>query len=326
MALNFSACEDYTTFKGRLGRGCSWTREETMLLLDLYEKERLAEDSSGDFPPRNTPKYQKVHQAISGFLGAHGYSRTPMQVRERLKRLKRDFRENRHGEFTERVGAILAKRAAAASAERYASAVMAASTNGTTTALSTTVTPTQPSSPEQPMEACYPVVLMKTDMNCHDNLERDGEGERNHHPTSAVVPEITYDSPDEQDHGSQTETDHDRHTEPATDTTGNGNSNIRMQQKVIRLLSQLVTENRRQAQATEAFQRQILYQLHLITCSLQVIATSRTPSNHHDDDRHDRHPTSGASFGTPESQTSTRDSPMNSVIHVKQEVSAEDSS
>lgn len=98
------------------------------------------------------------------------------QVRERLKRLKRDFRENRHGEFTERVGAILAKRAAAASAERYASAVMAASTNGTTTALSATVTPTQPNSPEQPMEACYPVVLMKTDMHCHDNLEREGEG------------------------------------------------------------------------------------------------------------------------------------------------------
>lgn len=151
--------------------------------------------------------------------------------------------------------------------------------------------------------------------------------ERNHRPTSAVVPEITYDSPDEQDHSSQTETDHNRHAESTTDTTGNGNSSMRMQQKVVRLLSQLVTENRRQAQATEAFQRQILYQLHLITCSLQVIATSRASSNHHhDDERHDRHPTSGASFGTPESQTSTRDSPMSSAVHVKQEVPAEDSS
>lgn len=303
-----------------------------MLLLDLYEKERLAEDSAGDFPPRNTPKYQKVHQAISGFLGAHGYSRTPMQVRERLKRLKRDFRENRHGEFTERVGAILAKRAAAANAERFASAVMAASTNGSTTALSITATPTQPSSPEQPMEACYPVVLMRTDMGYPENTKRDNEAERNHHPVAAVVPEISYDSPDEQDAGSQTEADHDGRTHMdsgAAESAGNGSSSLRMQQKVIRLLTQLVTENRRQAQATEAFQRQILYQLHMITCSLQVLTTSRTSSNLHDEvsDRHDRPPTSGGgSHGTPESQASVRDSVMNSVPLVKQEVSVEDSS
>lgn len=198
MALNFSTCDEYSVYKGRLGRGCSWTREETMLLLDLYEKERLADDRGGvEFPPRNTPKYQKVHQAISGFLGAHGYTRTPMQVRERLKRLKRDFRENRHGEFTDRVGAILAKRAAAhwdratpasPTPPPQATPMVIATPNTNGGAPSTASGP----SPDHSMEACYPVVLVKTELGSPDHHENEIE-EKTHHQPSPIA--SVYQSP-----------------------------------------------------------------------------------------------------------------------------------
>ncbi|CAN8025086.1 hypothetical protein HPB47_025532 [Ixodes persulcatus] len=260
-ALQLSACDEYGAYRGRLGRGCSWTREETMLLLDLYEKERLSDERSVEFPPRNTPKYQKVHQAISGFLGAHGYTRSPMQVRERLKRLKRDFRENRHGEFTDRVGAILAKRGA--------SPPLAASTNG--------APHQQGSSPDH--EACYPVVLVKTEVGSPE--ARDASPDENvPQPAPPVGPELR--SPVQAEEDSEPRPVlHPQRPRRFSPSHGDANgrpvgTGVRAQQRVVRLLGQLVAENRRQAQATEAFHQQVLYQMHLISCSLQVLAAGRT--------------------------------------------------
>ncbi|CAN7992437.1 unnamed protein product [Ixodes hexagonus] len=283
-ALQLSACDEYGAYKGRLGRGCSWTREETMLLLDLYEKERLSDErTSVEFPPRNTPKYQKVHQAISGFLGAHGYTRSPMQVRERLKRLKRDFRENRHGEFTDRVGAILAKRAAGDRASPPPAAPGPA-TNGATVAAVPVAPHGSSSSPDHSMEACYPVVLVKTEIGSpdpHNNAEASPE------PPTPVGP--TFRSPVRADEDSEPPPPRPvlHPQRPRRFAANHGEANgrpvgVRAQQRVVRLLGQLVAENRRQAQATEAFQQQVLYQMHLISCSLQVLAAGRTapPSVH----------------------------------------------
>ncbi|XP_070386010.1 uncharacterized protein [Dermacentor albipictus] len=258
MALNFSG-DDYGSFKGRLGRGCSWTREETLLLLDLYEKERL-NDERPDYPPHNTPKYQKVHQAISGFLGAHGYSRTPMQVRERLKRLKRDFRENRHGEFTDRVGTILAKRAAlGAPASPPNGSVVVAAVAGAH------------SSPEHSLEACCPAVLVKTELGAPEQQSSLGSTPRNSRADWQPLPALRVPEPrvDKQRLPAEEPTDR-----PAATASSNGGPRARrtLQQRVVRLLGQLLAESRRQTQAAEAFQQQLLYQMHLISCSLQVLA------------------------------------------------------
>lgn len=261
MALNFSG-DDYSSFKGRLGRGCSWTREETLLLLDLYEKERLT-DERADFPPHNTPKYQKVHQAISGFLGAHGYSRTPMQVRERLKRLKRDFRENRHGEFTDRVGTILAKRAALGAPASPPNGSVAASAAG------------PHSSPEHSLEACCPAVLVKTELG---TPEQPPQGSTSRKPrlewqplpaAGLRVPEPSSRVVEKQRPAVSEELGADR---PAASSNGGPRTRRSLQQRVVRLLNQLLAESRRQTQAAEAFQQQLLYQMHLISCSLQVLA------------------------------------------------------
>lgn len=243
MALNFSG-DDYGSFKGRLGRGCSWTREETLLLLDLYEKERLT-DERADFPPHNTPKYQKVHQAISGFLGVHGYSRTPMQVRERLKRLKRDFRENRHGEFTDRVGTILAKRAALGAPASPPNGSVAATVAGSL------------SSPEHSLEACCPAVLVKTELGAPEQPQKGVRAPQHSGKVEKQRPSV----PEEQ----ATE-------RPAASSNGGPRARKSLQQRVVRLLGQLLAESRRQTQAAEAFQQQLLYQMHLISCSLQVLA------------------------------------------------------
>ncbi|KAH8020221.1 hypothetical protein HPB51_025405 [Rhipicephalus microplus] len=255
MALNFSG-DDYGSFKGRLGRGCSWTREETLLLLDLYEKERL-NDERTDYPPHNTPKYQKVHQAISGFLGAHGYSRTPMQVRERLKRLKRDFRENRHGEFTDRVGTILAKRAALGAP--------ASPPNGSVAAVAG-----PHSSPEHSLEACCPAVLVKTELG-----EQSSQGNTLRNPRADWQPLPVVRAPEPSARVEKQRPPADEPTErPVVAASSNGGPRARrtLQQRVVRLLGQLLAESRRQTQAAEAFQQQLLYQMHLISCSLQVLA------------------------------------------------------
>lgn len=259
MALNFSG-DDYGSFKGRLGRGCSWTREETLLLLDLYEKERLT-DERADFPPHNTPKYQKVHQAISGFLGAHGYSRTPMQVRERLKRLKRDFRENRHGEFTDRVGTILAKRAALGAP--------ASPPNGSVTAA---VAGSQ-SSPEHSLEACCPAVLVKTELGAPEQPQqgtpRKPRADWQPLPTAGMrAPEPSGKAEKQR----PTVPEEQVAERPAASSNGGPRARKSLQQRVVRLLGQLLAESRRQTQAAEAFQQQLLYQMHLISCSLQVMA------------------------------------------------------
>lgn len=260
MALNFSG-DDYGSFKGRLGRGCSWTREETLLLLDLYEKERLT-DERADFPPHNTPKYQKVHQAISGFLGAHGYSRTPMQVRERLKRLKRDFRENRHGEFTDRVGTTLAKRAALGAP--------ASPPNGSAAAAG------PHSSPEHSLEACCPAVLVKAELGTAEqpqgSTSRKPRLEWQPLPAAAVLrlpPEPSGRVAEKPRPAVAEELAADR---PAASSNGGPRTRRSLQQRVVRLLNQLLAESRRQTQAAEAFQQQLLYQMHLISCSLQVLA------------------------------------------------------
>uniref|UniRef100_A0A131XBU7 Myb/SANT-like DNA-binding domain-containing protein n=1 Tax=Hyalomma excavatum TaxID=257692 RepID=A0A131XBU7_9ACAR len=259
MALNFSG-DDYGSFKGRLGRGCSWTREETLLLLDLYEKERL-NDERADYPPHNTPKYQKVHQAISGFLGAHGYSRTPMQVRERLKRLKRDFRENRHGEFTDRVGTILAKRAAlGAPASPPNGSVAVASVAGSH------------SSPEHSLEACCPAVLVKTELGTPEQQQTSQSSTlRNPRADWQPLPVVRAPEPSARVEKQRPEEPAER---PVVAASSNGSPRARrtLQQRVVRLLGQLLAESRRQTQAAEAFQQQLLYQMHLISCSLQVLA------------------------------------------------------
>lgn len=264
MALNFSG-DDYGSFKGRLGRGCSWTREETLLLLDLYEKERLT-DERADFPPHNTPKYQKVHQAISGFLGAHGYSRTPMQVRERLKRLKRDFRENRHGEFTDRVGTILAKRAALGAPASPPNGSAAASAAG------------PHSSPEHSLEACCPAVLVKTELGTPPEQPPQQCSASRKPRLEWPLPTAGLRLPPEPPSGRVAEKQRPAVSEelgadrPAASSNGGPRTRRSLQQRVVRLLNQLLAESRRQTQAAEAFQQQLLYQMHLISCSLQVLA------------------------------------------------------
>ncbi|KAK8771050.1 uncharacterized protein LOC144113851 [Amblyomma americanum] len=260
MALNFSG-DDYGSFKGRLGRGCSWTREETLLLLDLYEKERLT-DERADFPPHNTPKYQKVHQAISGFLGAHGYSRTPMQVRERLKRLKRDFRENRHGEFTDRVGTILAKRAALGAPASPPNGSVAATVAG------------PQSSPEHSLEACCPAVLVKTELGAPEQPQQ-GSTLRKPRTDWQPLPIAGVRAPEPSgkvEKQRPTLSEEQAAERPAASSNGGPRARKSLQQRVVRLLGQLLAESRRQTQAAEAFQQQLLYQMHLISCSLQVLA------------------------------------------------------
>lgn len=93
------------------GRGSSWSREETSLLLDVYEVEMAKEDANFDKNSASlmVPKFQSIYRTISDLLRVQGFERSPMQVRERLKRLKRDVREHKQGEFTARVSAIVGR-------------------------------------------------------------------------------------------------------------------------------------------------------------------------------------------------------------------------
>lgn len=86
-------------------RASIWTRQETTLLLDLWEQETRRQNLDG------TARNYKVHQRISQALGSKGYCRSPMQVRERLKRLRREYRESRRCEYYDRVAAIMASKA-----------------------------------------------------------------------------------------------------------------------------------------------------------------------------------------------------------------------
>ncbi|EEC17563.1 hypothetical protein IscW_ISCW011908 [Ixodes scapularis] len=86
-------------------RASIWTRQETNLLLDLWEQETRRQNLDG------TARNYKVHQRISQVLVTKGYCRSPMQVRERLKRLRREFRESRRCEYYDRVAAIMASKA-----------------------------------------------------------------------------------------------------------------------------------------------------------------------------------------------------------------------
>lgn len=108
-AVSNKAAKD---LQGRFGgRGSSWSREETSILLDVYEVEMAKEDANFDknSPSMMVPKFQSIYRTISDVLTQNGFQRSPMQVRERLKRLKRDVREHKQGEFTARVSAIVGR-------------------------------------------------------------------------------------------------------------------------------------------------------------------------------------------------------------------------
>lgn len=110
--LSVSAVGKAKDLQGRFGgRGSSWSREETSILLDVYEVEMAKEDANFDknSPTMMVPKFQSIYRTISDVLTSHGFQRSPMQVRERLKRLKRDVREHKQGEFTARVSAIVGR-------------------------------------------------------------------------------------------------------------------------------------------------------------------------------------------------------------------------
>ncbi len=64
----------------------SWSVEEVQTFLSLIAEERIQQELDG------ATRNEKVFQEVAKLLAAHGYRRTYKQCRDKLKKLKSDYR------------------------------------------------------------------------------------------------------------------------------------------------------------------------------------------------------------------------------------------
>nr|XP_037276378.1 uncharacterized protein LOC119169384 [Rhipicephalus microplus] len=209
-------------------RASIWTRQETTLLLDLWEQETRRQNLDG------TARNYKVHQRISQVLMAKGYCRSPMQVRERLKRLRREFRESRRCEYYDRVAAIMASTRAAANG-----ADLVATHDGAMDATSNAASP-----------------------NDH------------HHILGGACDDDMVDSMKADDYSqttSENETDYQDSRNGGNGAIAEDES-LLLQRRTVQLLSALVEGQRRAQKSTVCFQRQMLQHMHAMSGAMQTVA------------------------------------------------------
>ncbi|KAH7953905.1 hypothetical protein HPB49_014124 [Dermacentor silvarum] len=225
-------------------RASIWTRQETTLLLDLWEQETRRQNLDG------TARNYKVHQRISQVLMAKGYCRTAMQVRERLKRLRREFRESRHCEYYDRVAAIMAfTRAAAAAANR---ADLAGVHDGAIDANSNAASPNDH---RHLLGGACDDDDMADSMKADDYSQTASENEAVFHQVasfsfaqlSVMVPKR------EPVHAHETES-------------------LLLQRRTVQLLSALVEVQRRSQKSTVCYQRQMLQHMGTLSSAMQTVA------------------------------------------------------
>lgn len=219
-------------------RASIWTRQETTLLLDLWEQETRRQNLDG------TARNYKVHQRISQVLVAKGYCRSPMQVRERLKRLRREFRESRRCEYYDRVAAIMATKA---------------ETNGDVTVVGHDG---------------------GTDL-VGANGDTPSPNDHNHHHHLGACDDEMVDSMRAEDYSQTTSENeaeyHDSRNGSVGGSNGNGSSppedeSLLLQRRTVQLLSALVEGQRRAQKSTVCFQRQMLQHMHAMSGAMQTVA------------------------------------------------------
>ncbi|KAL1416065.1 hypothetical protein MTO96_006506 [Rhipicephalus appendiculatus] len=233
-------------------RASIWTRQETTLLLDLWEQETRRQNLDG------TARNYKVHQRISQVLMAKGYCRSPMQVRERLKRLRREFRESRRCEYYDRVAAIMAStRAAAANG-----ADLVAAHDGALDATSNAASPNDH----------HHILGGACDDDMVDSMKADDYSQT-----------TSENDTDYQDSRNGMDGSNGRNGNMVIDTNGgaattNGNGaapedeSLLLQRRTVQLLSALVEGQRRAQKSTVCFQRQMLQHMHAMSGAMQTVA------------------------------------------------------
>ncbi|XP_050040479.1 uncharacterized protein [Dermacentor andersoni] len=241
-------------------RASIWTRQETTLLLDLWEQETRRQNLDG------TARNYKVHQRISQVLMAKGYCRTAMQVRERLKRLRREFRESRHCEYYDRVAAIMAfTRAAAAAANR---ADLAGVHDGAIDANSNAASP---SDHRHLLGGACDDDDMVDSMKADDYSQTTSENEADYQDSrngNLVIDGSV---------GTTNGTANGTSNGPANCTAnGTGPSHeaesLLLQRRTVQLLSALVEVQRRSQKSTVCYQRQMLQHMGTLSSAMQTVA------------------------------------------------------
>ncbi|KAL3229910.1 hypothetical protein MRX96_023532 [Rhipicephalus microplus] len=232
-------------------RASIWTRQETTLLLDLWEQETRRQNLDG------TARNYKVHQRISQVLMAKGYCRSPMQVRERLKRLRREFRESRRCEYYDRVAAIMASTRAAANG-----ADLVAAHDGAIDATSNAASPNDH----------HHILGGACDDDMVDSMKADDYSQT-----------TSENETDYQDSRNGIDGSNGRNGNLVIDSNGggattNGNGAIAedesllLQRRTVQLLSALVEGQRRAQKSTVCFQRQMLQHMHAMSGAMQTVA------------------------------------------------------
>ncbi|KAH9373447.1 uncharacterized protein LOC144174225 [Haemaphysalis longicornis] len=225
-------------------RASIWTRQETTLLLDLWEQETRRQNLDG------TARNYKVHQRISQVLMAKGYCRSPMQVRERLKRLRREFRESRRCEYYDRVAAIMANKAEANGDHVMGhDGVADMGANGAT----------PPPSDHHLSAACDDDMVdsLKADDYSQTTSENEADYQDNHRNGSVGVG-----APVNGGGGGSSSSGSPLHQDES----------LLLQRRTVQLLSTLVEGQRRAQKSTVCFQRQMLQHMHSMAGAMQTVA------------------------------------------------------
>ncbi|XP_064482623.1 uncharacterized protein LOC135395322 isoform X2 [Ornithodoros turicata] len=234
-------------------RASIWTRQETLLLLDLWEQETRRQNLDG------TARNYKVHQRISQVLNSRGYSRSPMQVRERLKRLRREYRESRRCEYYDRIAAIMTSQP-----ETNGGAVGSPAENGTESHTNGNgdsrmtdddaglhVNNDDRSQGTSDNDAGSP-----TELNGHQTYAENNKFPQ-HAPPVTAYPDINHQA--------------DNNTYPSYNST---DESLILQRRTVHLLTALVEGQRRTQRSTVCYQRQMLQNMHIIATSMQTVAGS----------------------------------------------------
>ncbi|KAH6936177.1 hypothetical protein HPB50_014521 [Hyalomma asiaticum] len=231
-------------------RASIWTRQETTLLLDLWEQETRRQNLDG------TARNYKVHQRISQVLMAKGYCRSPMQVRERLKRLRREYRESRRCEYYDRVAAIMASTRAAANG-----ADLVAAHDGAIDATSNAASPNDH----------HHILGGACDDDMVDSMKADDYSQT-----------TSENEADYQESRNGIDGNGGRNGNGVIGENGNATSNgnspasedesLLLQRRTVQLLSALVEGQRRAQKSTVCFQRQMLQHMHAMSGAMQTVA------------------------------------------------------
>ncbi|KAK8786324.1 hypothetical protein V5799_023901 [Amblyomma americanum] len=177
---------------------------------------------------------------------AKGYCRSPMQVRERLKRLRREFRESRRCEYYDRVAAIMATKA-----ESNGDALVVAHDGGADLVGANGGTPSP---------------------NDHSH--------HHHHHLGACDDEMV-DSMKADDYSQTTSENEAEYQDSRNGSVGGSNGNggspsedesLLLQRRTVQLLSALVEGQRRAQKSTVCFQRQMLQHMHAMSGAMQTVA------------------------------------------------------